>query len=604
MTLRQKLLLAQAPLGMAVLFLGVVAALTISSLGQRADEILRENYRSVLAMQKIKEFIERMDSAALFFLVGHEQRALEQAAHYQPKVEAELIVAERNITEHGEEEAALHLRKAWTSYLERFSQMTTAEHPSPEYYFSDLEPQFQEMKKAADQLLDMNQTAMLRKSDHAQGAAHQMNLVVVVAAAVALLLGLLASSLLTSRLLRPLAALRHITQRVGEGDYEVRADSSRPDEISALAADFNQMIGRLREYKKSSLGKLLQAQRASQAAIESLPDPVFVFGLSGELLTSNRIAQHLFPLDTKGAQLGADSSVQNVLQRVSRHVLGGKGPYLPKGYEEAIRATSTDGDRYLLPRANPVYGEDGAVLGVTVLLQDVTRLRRFDELKNDLVATVAHEFRTPLTSLRMALHLCLEQTAGPITNKQTDLLQAALEDTVRLQTMVDELLDLARIQAGRLEVALRPLSVEALFKNVVDAHRTTAEERQIRLLSEVSPELGELEADAERLQLVLSNLLSNALRYTKDGGQIELTAKPAPGGVRFSVRDQGPGIHQEMQELIFEKFVQLPDGKPGSAGLGLFLAKEIINAHKGKIGVESEPDKGAVFWFTIPLRVA
>jgi two-component system, NtrC family, sensor histidine kinase KinB len=605
MTLRQKLLLAQAPLGAAVALLGLVAALTIASLGERTDEILRENYRSVLAMQRIKESLERMDSAALFLVAGQRERGLAQVRRHRPHLEAELLVEEGNITEPGEAAAAARLRRAWTDYQARFDQFTALPAASADFYFRQLEPLFLEIKQAADAILDMNQDAMVRKSDRARQAARQMDALVIIAALAALLGGLFASTQLTARLLRPLDALRRITRRIGEGDYEVEADARGTDEIASLATDFNAMTERLKEYKKSSLGKLLQAQKASQAAIDSLPDPVIIFDPGGELLASNRAVERLLkPEPRPNAPLSAEPSLRGALERVSAYVLSGKGPYTPKGYEEALRVSGAEGERYFLPRANPVYGEDGAVLGVTVLLQDVTRLRRFDELKNDLVATVAHEFRTPLTSLRMAIHLCLEQAAGPLNEKQADLLYAAREDTERLQGTVDELLDLARIQAGRLELAPRPTAPEALLQGAVEAHRAAGEERQIRLVVEAPPGLGEARADPERIGLVLGNLLSNALRYTPDGGAIELSAKAVPGATRFAVRDHGPGIPKELQGLIFEKFVQLPGAAPGAAGFGLFLAREIVKAHGGEIGVESEPGKGAEFWFTLPTEGA
>src|SRR5262249_1265887 len=141
-----------------------------------------------------------------------------------------------------------------------------------------------------------------------------------------------------------------------------------------------------------------------------------------------------------------DSAVRPILERLCSHVLGGKGPYTPSDLREAIRVPSNEGDRYFLPRAAPVYETLGRLVGATVVLQEVTGLRRLDELQNDLVATVAHELRTPLTSLRMALQLCLEQVLGPLTEKQAEALHAAREDCTRLQTMVDDLLDLSRIE--------------------------------------------------------------------------------------------------------------------------------------------------------------
>ena len=227
---------------------------------------------------------------------------------------------------------------------------------------------------------------------------------------VAFLAGLLASGALVARALRPVAVLGQAVRRLGEGDLDARVRVADSGEIGQLARDFNAMADSLRSYRQSSLGELLQAQASAQAAIDSLPDPVLVFGADGTLLNANRIAEALLGvrLDAEAPLAPMPPEVRAVVDRVRTHVLAGDGPYVPRGFDEAVLVSSSEGAMALLPRATPVVGEGGGVLGATVVLQDVTRLRRFDELKNDLVATVAHEFRTPLTSLRMAIHLCVE----------------------------------------------------------------------------------------------------------------------------------------------------------------------------------------------------
>jgi signal transduction histidine kinase len=273
---------------------------------------------------------------------------------------------------------------------------------------------------------------------------------------------------------------------------------------------------------------------------------------------------------------------------------------VPKGLEEATRVQSPEGDRHLLPRASPVYDEERTVIGTTIVLQDVTRLLRFDELKNNLVATVAHEFRTPLTSIRMAIHLCSEGTVGPLTEKQADLLFAAREDCDRLQTIVDELLDVSRLQEGVPMLQRSPVSAEGLVREAVDAHGSEAEVANVHLRPEVLPGVGNVMADSDRIQIVLSNLIANAIHHSPPGTTVAARAERTNGWVRFEVNDEGPGVAPEHQRAIFERFYQAPGGKPGRAGLGLSIAKDIVDEHGGSIGVDSEPGKGARFWFRLP----
>jgi two-component system, NtrC family, sensor histidine kinase KinB len=605
MNLYRKLLLAQAPLALALAIVGVVSVVVISFLGSHSQTILKDNYRSVLAAQRMKEAVERMDSAALFIVAGERQKGVEQAEKNRPIFEAELKVQEGNITEAGEKEFTEGLRQAWTDYQAKFDRLlkgATAEE-ARQLYFSELEGAFLKVKASADEILAINQDAMVRKSDAVRRTAERMNTITLIVALIALVLGLFISTLLTRRMLQPLSTLSEATHRIGEGNFDTRAHVRGSDELAQLARDFNAMAARLAEYRKSSLGELLQAHLSMQAAIDSLPDPVVIFSVEGSLQNVNQAAQTLLGLSSEtGAKeplKGVDASVRNVLERMRSHVLSGKGAYHPRGFEDAVKLPTILGDRYFLPRAAPVYETRGVVVGATVILQDVTRLRRFEELKNDLVATVAHEFRTPLTSLRMAVHLCMEQVAGPLTDKQAELLHAAREDCDRLQAMVDDLLDLSRIESGRIELFPLPTAASTLVESAVEEHRAEAEEAGVKLSVDLPlPEVRVL-ADHERIGHVFSNLIGNALRYTPKEGAVRLSAQVSDHGVRFTVADTGKGIPREYQERIFEKFFRVPDSGPRGTGLGLYIAREIIIGHGGEIGVESEPGQGSTFWFTL-----
>jgi len=606
MTLRVKLLLAQAPLAIALAVVGFLASANVASLGRHSEAILKDNYQSVLAAERLKDALERLeDIPALALIPGATEPPMSQAAGSRRRFEKQLQAQEGNITEPGERQATQELRERWASYQERLDRFQSARDSDERrrFFFDELEPAFVAVREAVDTILTINQDAMVRKSESARRAAQRMDTVMLLASAAALIIGSFVSTKMTTRLLQPLALLTRAVHRIGEGDFGARIEITGRDELAQLAATVNAMATRLSQYRRSSLGDLLLARQVSQAAIDSMPDPVVVFDLSGGVLSVNRPAETLLGLVLEAAVTdplhALQPDVRALLERVRAHVLAGKGPYLPKGIEEAIRIATADGERYLLPRATPVYAEEGGIAGVTVLLQDVTRLRRVDELRNDLIATVAHEFRTPLTSLRMAIHLCLEQAAGPLTDQQADLLYAARDDCERLQSMIDELLDLARIQGGRIELHRRLMAPAALIDAAIEAHRKVAEDRHLVLQTAVLPGLSDVPVDRERAHIVLSNLLSNAIRHTPAGGSIEVRAKPVDQAVRFEVADSGEGIPPEYRRTIFEKFVRVP-GTTGGAGLGLSISREIVEAHGGEIGVEETPGGGATFWFTLP----
>jgi signal transduction histidine kinase len=428
----------------------------------------------------------------------------------------------------------------------------------------------------------------------------------VLAAVSTFLIGVLGTSSLTSRLLRPLLALSDAVRRLGEGDVEARALVIGHDEIADLAREFNTMAARLAQYRRSSLGELLQAQQSSQAAIDSLPDPVVIFDGNGQLLSANRAAGELFGILLEvsvGDPLQkAPQQIREAIEHVRSYVLGGKGAYSPRGFDDAVRVMSPQGERCYLPRGSPVYAEEGGISGAAVVLQDVTRLLFFDQFKTDVVATVAHEFRTPLTSLRMAIHLCLEGAAGELTEKQKDLLQAAREDCERLQDIVDDLLDASRIQAGRLDLNLAPVKAEELLQTAREMQNDAdAKHIDLQIVDETS-EGDEMLVDLDRLKLVLSNLVQNAIRYTPEGGTVTVSARTLDTKIRVDVMDTGAGIPEEYHQRIFEKYFQVPGMPSGGAGLGLYISREVVVAHGGDMGVESKPGHGSTFWFTVPRK--
>ncbi|MFI5316647.1 MAG: ATP-binding protein [Myxococcota bacterium] len=602
MTLRTKLLLAQVPLLAGLIFVGAVGSLTARQLGRGAQAILSENYRSVLAAQRMVDSAARIDAASLFCIAGERERGLPRIAESRRALELELRVQEGNVTEPGEGEATARLRAAWQhcgEALDRFTSLSS-ERELRETYFAELAPAVAAVKQSAETVLALNQDAMVRKSDAAERTAQRLDTLLIVAAVFGCLVGVASSGLLTARFLRPLGVLSQAARRLGEGDVAARARVAGSDEIAQVASEFNTMADRLQAYRESTLGQLLAAHRSSQAVIDSLSDPVVVLGVAGEILHLNAAAESLLELRPEVGLGGANPGLRAVLERVRDHVLGGNGSYLPKGLEEAVRIASLQGDRRLLPRGTPVYSEQGDVIGTTIVLQDVTRLLSFDQLRNDLVATVAHEFRTPLTSLRMAVHLLTEQVAGPVSEKQADLLLAARQDCERLQATVDELLDLSRIQEGKLELHLEDVDVESLVRTAIEAQRAGADLAGVELHCEVLPGQGTVRVDPDRIALVFANLLANAIRHSPRGTAVRVCAAADPARVRFEIADRGPGVPREYAQAIFEKYFQVPNAPPpGGAGLGLFIAREVVRAHGGEIGVDDEPGGGACFWFTV-----
>jgi signal transduction histidine kinase len=199
----------------------------------------------------------------------------------------------------------------------------------------------------------------------------------------------------------------------------------------------------------------------------------------------------------------------------------------------------------------------------------------------------------------MAVHILLEGTVGQVNERQLDLLSAAREDCERLQGIVEDLLDLSRIQAGKVEVSVTPLPAKTIVDAAVARHAEEARGSGVRLEARLEEPVLPVLVDPERIALVFDNLIGNSLRYSPAPGLVELAALPKHDQVRFEVADQGPGIPPEYQQRVFEKFFRLPGAKGEGIGLGLYISREIVAAHGGEMGVESVPAGGSRFWFTL-----
>ncbi len=277
-------------------------------------------------------------------------------------------------------------------------------------------------------------------------------------------------------------------------------------------------------------------------------------------------------------------------------------PFLTQAFDQTVTFRYNGEDRAYLPQILPIQDPFGSTLGAAVVLTDVTRFRLLDQIKSDLVATVSHELKTPLTSVRLVLHLLLEETIGPLTPKQTELLIDARDNAERLLNMIEHLLALARLEEGRDSLQFQQEAPQALLQAAADNVRPRAEAKRVELIVNDASQLPPVAADPVRLGHALNNLLDNALTYTDQGGRITLFADLDDGVVRLTVADTGVGIPAENLAHVFDKFFRVPDQSRGhGTGLGLAIVREIVQAHGGQIHCESKLGRGTVFRLTLPV---
>ena len=447
---------------------------------------------------------------------------------------------------------------------------------------------------ALEALTRWDNAAAQQTAARAEQLAATTQRVLLSAIGLAVVLSLLVAWWLAGSLLRPIKALTASAVAVGEGDLDREVPEFSRDELGRLARAFNTMAAKLRAYREATLAKVLRTQRTMEATLTSAPDPVFVVARDGTPEIRNPAAE----------QLGLAAFPPALAEPLARVLATGEH-YLPTDYSRAVALRVAREERHYLPRILAIGDKLTEFKGAAVILQDVTKFRLLDDAKTNLVGTVSHELKTPLTSLRMAVYLLLEQKLDGLTPTQRDLLETARDDADRLLRILDNLLDLARLEAGASALDRHDVTVASLLDDLAREARGFIEPAGQKLLVELAPNLAQatLSVDVARLRHVFMNLLTNASKYSPRGGTITLNAESAAENfIRFAVRDEGPGIPAESSARVFDRFYRAPNQEKTGAGLGLAIAREIVVAHGGSIACASEPGRGAEFYFLLPLR--
>jgi signal transduction histidine kinase/HAMP domain-containing protein len=599
--LRQKLFMAFAGLfGLLVIMAGVGVAV-ISGVSQSFNRIFHENLETIQATQEMRQALGRLNEEILVPLwqevpgdagkVDVAIREFEKHLHFQ----------QGNVTVPGEQELTDSLTLAWAAYRSSFDSLLGSTAPlvqRREAYRLRLLPIFHSLEELNARIANLNAQNILSADGQVRAQAETARRTMMGVLAGAGLLVLLLLYITGRIILTPIRALMLSAQEIERGNLDLALEVRSKDEIGKLAEAFNAMTARLREFRRSDRAKLVMTQRTTQLAINSLPDAVAVLGADGTVEMSNEPAQALFGIKP-GTR--ADGLEMDWLTALFGKVRQEMRPVNPDSYASAVQIFRDGKERFFLPHAIPILEEGRQLYGITLVLADVTELRRLDESKSDLLSTVSHELKTRLTSVRMAVHLLLDEKVGDLNTRQAELLVAAREDAEHLHRLIEGLLDIGRIRSGQLKMEIRPTSAEEFVRLAVDAVRHAFQDKGLHLEAELPPDLPRVMADPTRAPLILANLLSNALKYTPPGGNVKVTAEAGGKAVVFRVADTGIGIPEADQPMIFARFYRGSREKEGGgAGLGLAIAKEIVEAHGGTISVRSKVGEGSVFSFDLP----
>lgn len=405
---------------------------------------------------------------------------------------------------------------------------------------------------------------------------------------------------LLTKITQPLREMKDAANRVSQGDYTTRVAIRSSDEIGELANSFNQMAEELQ-----SLIRDIQHERDHlSSVIRSMTDAVITFDASGNAILTNPQGQHLLD-DWNSVEMDEEGEgelyacVPGPLRETFRNVIS--------GVKELTVKVHVKDDVWSVVMTPLAAGDE--VRGAVAVLRDVTEEFRVDKMRNDFVANVSHEIRTPLSMVQGYSEALLDDIAAS-PEERRDLVQVIHDESLRMGRLVKDLLDLARMEAGHMEMNFQQLDLNVLFARVYRKFAALAKERQIHLSrTEEVPDLIMEAADGDRLEQVLTNLLDNAMRHTPSGAGIHLSASRIEGPrgdlIEIKVADEGQGIPRRDLPYIFDRFYKADKARKrevtGGTGLGLAIVKNLVEAHGGKIRAESVEGEGTTFTLTLPV---
>ena len=581
-------------------------------LGYSIDRILRDNYKSVVAAQNMKEALERMDSSATFFLAGQTEKARTQYKRNRLAFESALTAEADNITEPGEQDIATDISAKFSIYQKDIERLLFA-HPqmtaqaAQNWYFQTLEPEFAGLKKRSQDVLDLNQSAIIRADSSARAEARQAALLGIAATIAAVIAALFLAGQTFRTLVTPLMSLTRQAREIGEGRLNQRIDHRRTDEIGQLAQSFNEMATHLQAARRIEQERFQRAERMSDAALDNLYDPVIVTDAAGRVVHLNKAAEGLFgeAAAARGRTVREVASEARLTQAIER-VIAQKETAADEGDAALLSLPDrekTGAHRVYRLRASPMNDEEKQVLGAVVVLEDVTRFRELDRLKTEFIGVASHELRTPVQSLLLAVQLLQEGAAGALTADQREVVNAQKEDLMRLQQLMRDLLDETRLEMNALPPRREPVAPAELIEAAHQMVAPQAEAKGVSLTMDAPANLTPVFADKGQITRALVNLLNNAIRHTPAGGTVSASARTRePGRIDFAIADTGTGIPADYLPHIFERFVQVPGATRGGAGLGLSITDAIVRAHDSQMQVKSELGKGSVFSFALPTE--
>lgn len=438
---------------------------------------------------------------------------------------------------------------------------------------------------------------VLQNREEAYLASTEARRTAGIAVIVTIVISLVVSFLLARALTAPLLTLTRAAGAVARGDFQTSVDISTGDELQHLAETFNTMTAQLRSYSVLQVDRLIAEQRKTEAIMFSIAEGIVMADREGRVQLVNRQAREMFGL-AAGADIEGRPLVEALPEGLLRDALVAVSKEPGKGFKEADLSGAQTRKFLRVAASSVVTPGRGAELGVVFAIRDVTLERELEMMKDDFLNYITHDLRNPLGSAMGFIDILLKGTAGVLNPDQHTIVSSVRRSTSRLMAMINNILDIAKMESGRAKLQLKTLSLAGVAGRAIDILEQLAKAKRISVHL-VAVEEFSIEGDSDMLERVFTNLLGNAIKFAPDGGVITVSITDEGSELKACVEDNGDGIPPEHLQRVFEKFEQVPGQRRGGTGLGLTITRYFVEAHYGRIWVESVPGQGARFYFTI-----
>ena len=609
-----------------VLIISLALALTAGAfmerLGNRSRQLLQDNYISVKSSEELIMALAKTDQIMSKVCLGknYNQNILMEILEGEKEVfERNLDLCFANITEPGESNILNKIETEWDEYI-LFTLEFEFQPEKADYYFSTLQRQNEILRDYVNTLIELNHAAVNRKDAEQKATYWQARTWVFVFLVLTLMITGVTILIVPQRVVKPIEVLAEKINQVARGRYDQHVPVPKKGEMRVVAKAFNTMASRLTEFERLNINEIKAQKRRIETIIKSLRDGLLILDENQKIILTNASAAVLLNMPEHnliGQSMKNLAERHEVIKNLYRSILDIDDPthkQEQRRKDSFLKVEYENGEVEFYSKeiinvyaGNVPQAEGRKSLGYIVMLKDVTAFKTSNDAKTNFLAVVSHELKTPLSAMNMSLMLLQDKRMGNLNEEQFKIASNMRADVQRLIKMVSELTDLSKVEAGNVNLEKEPTNPGDIVEASLRTFSTEFGQKKIQLQKDFEFDHSLIMmVDPEKLAWVLTNFISNAIRYTPEGGKIDLQVYQNERHLEFSVRDHGEGIEKEQVHKVFQRFVQLKkkDGKKNKEGLGLGLAisKEVIEEHGGEIGVESELGKGSRFYFRIPIE--